>query len=136
MKKWSILAFIIAAVCIFQPTTTFAKQQYPSKLNIDPNEAFIGTYRWYDTGAFKIEIAMEQLKQCTGSREKKLWVTLHYSPTRQMSGKMMDTSVLYSCQLANMGSFSNGQYAYGFATKYTGGRVFCGLKTENVLMFQ
>ncbi len=135
MKKWSFFAFIIAAVCIFQPTTTFAKQSHSSKLNIDPNEAFIGTYRWFDTGSFKIEIPIDQLKQCTGTREKKLWVTLHYSSTRQMAGQMLNT-VLYSCSLANMGSFSNGQYAYGFATKYTGGRVFCGVKSENVLMYQ
>ena len=136
MKKLLMPLFIlgITVLSLFGITKVSAAE-YKSTLNMPANSNHIGSYRWYDTKNFIIDISMDAHTDCTSNREKLLWVTLHYSPTTQVSGKMMSTE-LYQCVRANMGKFKNGQYAYGFSTNYTGGRQFCGIKSNSVIMTQ
>lgn len=108
---------------------------YTSTLNLPADTSHVGSYRWYDSKNFLVDINIDNLTGCTGSREKKLWITLHYSSTNQVSGKMANTA-LYSCVTANMGNFKNGNYAYGFSTKYSDGRQFCGVVSNYVRMYQ
>lgn len=114
MKKIFIPLFIIGVtlLSVFGATKVSAAE-YKSTLNLPANTAYIGSYRWYDTKNFIIDMTIDGHNDCTANREKLLWVTLHYGPTTQMSGKMLATN-LYTCVRANMGKFKNGSICIRF----------------------
>jgi hypothetical protein len=137
MKKIysSMIITLILTYILVMPGTVSAAQTYTSTLNLPENSSMIGAYRWYDTGNFRIQVNIDGYNGCSAGSEKLMWITLHYSPTRQMGGQMIGTQ-LYTCANTTIGSFSNGRYAYTFSTQYSSGRVFCGVVSNYVKMYQ
>ena len=138
MKKTVFPLFIImvGVLTFITMPKVFAAPPYLSTLNIPANSHVLGQYRWYDTKEFRIEISLDAYRDFTADREKLMWITLHYTPTTQVAGQMMNTNGLGTCNTAFMGTYKNGNYQYTFSTAYADNRQFCGLISNSVYMYQ
>lgn len=129
-----IMILFISMVALLPGMNVSAKSAYESTLYIPEDSAMLGKDRWYDTGTFTVEVAIDKHLGSNPNALEKLWNVLFYYPSNRQVAGVMTGSKLYTCTYGSFGKWNNGRYQFGFVTGEANGTVYKGVQSSSVWM--
>lgn len=146
MRKRNVIlglfAFMMFAVTLFNVTEVKAAtdtygRTYNTWMQIDDNILFTSRERYFYNGVRTIDISFDEWNSsiCTSSSDSSLvTINLYNNSTKRTVAYKTLGSHLYTCNMANFGTFNAGYYIHYFLTFDSNQNAYCGYKSNSVIM--